>query len=163
MARRWKVTATLVMILFTTGSCGSATPSIPARLIPPRFRVRLVDGQIRPTRHQVPVNLSLMVDVYNDSGEEIVLKRLLIRNSPQTSSGILFDAASRIVDERIPPRNVKTVDIWIRAWVELPNLDWGSRTMVRGEATFDSAYGGFRERFDLPILDHYPAEPAQPR
>jgi len=96
--------------------------------------------------------MNLLVDVYNDSAEQIVLKRLVIQASPTSRSGIRFEPVTRDYREAIPGKAVRTVDLWITGWMELPNLDSGTQMTVRGVAYFESTFGGFRRVFTVPVL-----------
>jgi hypothetical protein len=44
----------------------------------------------------------------------------------------------------IPPGQVRTVDLWLSTWVELPNLDGGNQTTLRVTAYFETELGRFR-------------------
>lgn len=130
-------------------SCGSATS---VDLIPPDLRIREAPGQLRPSKNQERVPLYLMVDILNNSSETIELKRLVIRASPSSQSGMKFEPVTQDYTIAIGPSQMRTVDIHIVAWVELPNLDSSSRTIIRATAHFDSDLGGFRRTYNLPIL-----------
>lgn len=96
------------------------------------------------------VSLNLLVDVFNDSSEEITLKRIQIRSHGLNNLSII--PKSKVLDAKIPPRDVRTIDIWVDARFR----DSGSRqtSTVRGTAIFESDLGSFRHVFVEPILEH---------
>lgn len=144
----------LLVLLLASARCGSSGSDLSVELIPPRLRIREAAGMLRPWKDQMRVPMNLLVDVFNDSSESIVLKRLVIQSSPASMSGMKFDPSTRDVPEVIPPNGVRTVEVWISAWVELPNLDAGTQTTIRATAYFDSELGRFRRVFNVPILPH---------
>lgn len=139
----------IVMIGALLEGCGSLSQSV--ELIPPRMQIREAPGQVRPARNAERVPLNLLIDVYNDSSEQIVLRRVTIRPGIGSQSGMKFEPVTRDFSVAIPSRGVRTVDADIVAWVELPNLDANTTTSVRAVAYFDSALGGFRKVFNVPI------------
>lgn len=97
---------------------------------------------------------NVLVDVFNRSDEPIELERLVVQSSPSSISAMKLDPVNRQLNVVIPSEQVRTVDVWLSTWVELPNLDAGTRSTLRVTAYFQSELGRFRRVYNLPILDH---------
>lgn len=142
--KRLSAIAFLVMLGCSSG--GNAPPD----LIPPEFRVRETSGQFRP-RGSESVPLTLQVDIFNHSSEELVLKRLQL----QTMGGgaYRFGPASRIFDHKIPSQSVRTFELPIEASLESVSIDASAPVTIRGTAIFESPFGKFRRVFINPLED----------
>jgi hypothetical protein len=119
-----------------------------------------IPGQMKPWKHQERVPFNVIVDVFTRSSESIELERLVVRASPSSLSAMKIDPVNRQINIVIPPGQVRTVDLWLSTWVELPNLDGGNQTTLRVTAYFETELGRFRRVYNLPILE--PASRAAP-
>lgn len=138
----------LVSVTVLLVACSGA--GVPAGLIPPEFRVRQPAGQIGEGYVLVDeTSIDLLVDVLNRSSEPITLRRLSLQAVSGGAFG--FEPASRTFDETIPPGQVRTVDMWVRAKAENVRMDPSNPVSVRGSAIFDSGVGSFRRVFIEPI------------
>ena len=151
MARRAFVALLLVLVSLLPVGCSSTSSDVPAQLIPPRFRVRLAPGQLQDSASG-EVHLNVLVDIFNESAETIRLERIQI--APVGGSNISFVAARRILNEVIPPNDVRTIDLWVQATVRNP--DSPIESDVRGTAVFESEYGRFRRVFVERMIEHAP-------
>ena len=125
---------------------GCSSPDL--QLIPPRFRVRLPAGQI--VTISGAATITILIDIYNDSNEEIVLKRLQLQS--RSTSNFLFRSHVRVHQERIPPGGVATVDMIIDG--RFLDRDSGLGSAVRGRAFFESEFGGFSHPIFEQVLEH---------
>lgn len=136
------------VILMTLG-CSSGGHG-PPDLIPPEFRVREMSGQFRP-RGAETAPITLQVDIFNHSSEELVLKRLQLQS---TGGGAYrFGPASRIFNQKIPSQSVQTFDFPIDASLESITIDPSTPVTIRGTAIFDSPFGKFRRVFVSTLED----------
>lgn len=140
----------LIGIALLLAACASADSAGPAQLIPPRFRVRLLSGQILPSAYTPNTDLELRVDIYNDSAEPITLKRLQLQS---VVGGLGFRPAGRIFNKMIPPKGVETFELWVSAFLEAGYVDARAPVMVRGTAVFDSPAGAFRRVFTSELVE----------
>jgi len=141
----------LIPSLLIPVSCSSASGNMPVQLIPPRFRVRQLAGQVAPSAYRDTTNVNLLIDVYNDSAEPIVLKRIRLKSQ---SGNLQIQPTGRYYNETVPPHDVRTVDIWVRAYLDNVFGSENEPIQVRGTATFTSEYGSFTRLFIEPVIVH---------
>lgn len=147
--------AGLAVILLVTfllpAACRSSKVSdtMPVQLIPPRFRVRQMPGQMTPGPYRNSTKIDLLIDIYNDSAEPITLRRIQLHSQV---GNLKFSPAGRILTRKIPAHGVETVDIWVTASMDMPFGPQDEPMSVRGVATFSSEYGTFQRLFTQPVL-----------
>jgi len=120
-------------------------------LIPPEFRVREMTGQFRP-RGSETVPITLQVDIFNHSSEDLVLKRLQLQSIG--GGAYNFGPALKIYNFKIPSQSVETFEIPVDAWLESSAIDPSTPITIRGTAIFESPYGKFRRVFINSLEDH---------
>lgn len=149
--RKSALAVILLTALLIPAACSSSKVSekMPVQLIPPRFRVRQMPGQMTPGAYRNPTKIDLLIDIYNDSAEPITLRRIQLRSQV---GNLQFSPAGRILTERIPAHGVKTVDVWVTATMDMPFGPQEEPMSVRGTATFSSEYGTFQHLFIEPVL-----------
>lgn len=144
--------AVKLLLLLLASSCGTSQPW--SESIAPEVRLREASGQMKPWKDGERVPFNLLVDVFNRSDEPIELERLVVQSSPTSLSAMKLDPVNRQINVVILSEQVRTVDVWLATWVELPNLDAGTRSTLRVTAYFQSELGRFRRVYNLPILHH---------
>lgn len=137
-----------LVILMTLG-CSSGGHA-PPDLIPPEFRVREISGQFRP-RGTETVPITLQVDIFNHSSEDLVLKRLQLQS--MGGGAYRFGPASKIFNQKIPSQSVHTFELPIDASLESITIDPSTPVTIRGTAIFESPFGKFRRVFINPLED----------
>jgi len=141
-----RIAALLLLIAVGCSSGGNVPPD----LIPPEFRVREISGQFRP-RGSEAVPLTLQVDIFNHSSEELVLRRLQLQS---TGGGAYrFGPTSRDFSRKILSQSVQTVDVPIMASLESLTIDPSTPVTLRGTAIFDSPFGKIRRVFNVTLED----------
>ena len=138
--------ALVILVTLACSSGGNAPPD----LIPPEFRVRETSGQFRP-RGTDTVPITLQVDIFNRSSEELVLKRLQLQS--MGGGAYRFDPAWKIFDRKIPAQSVRTFELPINASLESASIDASAPVTIRGTAIFESPFGKFRRVFVNPLED----------
>lgn len=142
---------TLLLSILALAGCSSSKDAREVGLIEPEIRVRQIAGQLLP-RVGVDTDISLEIDVFNQSSEQIVLERIELRSTP--TSEIVYRSAVRQLKEQIPPGEVRTVEMWVVAQQTNPRADERSPVWVRGTAIFSSPFGRFRSVFIEPVIVH---------
>lgn len=141
-----KICGLVILVTLACSSGGNA----PADLIPPEFRVRETSGQFRP-RGSETVPITLQVDIFNHSSEDLILKRLQLQS--MGGGAYRFRPAWRIFDKKIPSQSVRTFELPIDASVESASIDASTPITVRGTAIFESPFGKFRRVFINTLED----------
>lgn len=144
--------AVKLLLFLLVPACGTSQDAFEP--IAPEMRLREASGQMKPWKNEERVPFNVLVDVFNRSSESIELERIVVQASPSSISAMKLVPANRQLNVVIPSEQVRTVDVWLTTWVELPNLDAGTRSTLRVTAYFDSELGRFRRVYNLPILDH---------
>lgn len=146
MRRLAKLGSLLVLLVFGCSSGDKTRPD----LIPPEFRVREISGQFRPHANET-VPITLQVDIFNHSAEDLVLKRLQIQS--MGGGAYRFGPASKIFNFKIPSQSVQTFEIPVDASLESIAIDPSTPVTIRGTAIFESPFGKFRRVFVSPLED----------
>lgn len=146
----------LIGVALLLAGCASADSGGPAELLAPRFRVRLISGQILPSAYTPSTDVELRVDIYNDSGEPITLKRLQLQS---VMGGFAFRPVGKIFNRIIPSKGVETFELWVTAFREAASVDVRGPVTVRGTAVFDSPAGAFRRVFTADLVESRPGGP----
>jgi len=141
-----RICALVILVTLRCSSGGDAPPD----LIPPEFRVRETSGQFRP-RGAETVPITLQVDIFNHSSEDLILKRLQLQSVG--GGAYRFSPASKIFDQKIPSRSVRTFELPVEASLESVTIDPSTPVTIRGTAIFESPFGKFRRVFVNQLED----------